>query len=158
MVFSQILTFYRSDLAKIRKIEKLFEDELDVEDIKCPVKIKDIHKIEINNSIGISVFVYESKGKYSLYVSRNTSKESTIFLLKILKLSCMMVILSYFASWTKAFCHYFLQALFSMDFFGAAHVCGKSPPPLLPKISHVYPALMRLGTVIPYPKKIWKIH
>ena len=75
MVFSQILTFYRSDLAKIRKIEKLFEDELDVEDIKFPVKIKDIHKIEINNSIGISVFVYESKGKYSLYVSRNTSKE-----------------------------------------------------------------------------------
>ena len=75
MVFSQILTFYRSDLAKIRKIEKLFEDELDVEDIKFPVKIKDIHKIEINNSIGITVFVYESKGKYSLYVSRNSSKE-----------------------------------------------------------------------------------
>ena len=75
MVFSQVLTFYRSDLAKIRKNEKLFEDELDVEDIKFPVKIKDIHKIEINNSIGISVFVYESKGKYSLYVSRNTSKE-----------------------------------------------------------------------------------
>ena len=57
----------------------------------------------------------------------------------------------------KAFCHYFLQALFSMDFFGAAHVCGKNPAPL-PKISHVYPALMKLGTVIPYPRKISKIH
>ena len=33
---------------KIRKVHRLFEDELDIEDTKSPVKIKDIHKIEKN--------------------------------------------------------------------------------------------------------------
>ena len=34
---------------------------------------------------------------------------------------------------------------------------GKTPPPL-PKVCHTYPAMMILGTVIPYPKKIQKIY
>ena len=33
---------------------------------------------------------------------------------------------------------------------------GKKAP--LPKICHTYPAMMKLGTVIPYPKKIQKIY
>ena len=37
-----------------------------------------------------------------------------------------------------------------MDFFGAAD--GKSPP--LPKICHIYPTMMKIGTVIPSLKKI----
>ena len=57
--------------ARIRKIDKLFGDELDFEDIKFPVKIKDIHRIE-KNSIGISVSGYERKEKYLLNVLRNT--------------------------------------------------------------------------------------
>ena len=47
-----------------------------------------------------------------------------------------------------------------MDFFDAAHGWGgggqKGPP--LPKICHTYPTLMKLGTVIPYPKEIQKIY
>ena len=56
--------------ARIRKIYELFGDELDFEDIKFPVKIKDIQKIYKNNSIGISVFDYENKEKYLIYVSK----------------------------------------------------------------------------------------
>ena len=46
-----------------------------------------------------------------------------------------------------------------MGFFGAAHGWGeggKNAP--LPKICHTYPTVMKLGTVIPYPKKIQKIY
>ena len=45
------------------------------------------------------------------------------------------------------------------DNFGAAHGWGgwgqKCP---LPKICHTYPTIMKLGTVIPYPKEIQKIY
>ena len=48
--------------------------------------------------------------------------------------------------------------LFRMGIFGAAHGLGgggqKGP---LPKICHTYPTMMKLGTVVPYPKKIQKI-
>ena len=48
--------------------------------------------------------------------------------------------------------------LFRMSFFGAAHGWGRAKRPPLPKICHTYPTMMKLGTVIPYPKKIQKIH
>ena len=54
----------------------------------------------------------------------------------------------------------FLLTLFRMGFFGAAHGMGgvgaKRPP--LSKRYNPYPTLMKLGTVIPYLKKIQKIH
>ena len=57
-----------------------------------------------------------------------------------------------------------------MGLFGAAHGLGgggggrprKAPLPLpspsLPKICQTYPTMMKLGTVIPYLKKIRKIY
>ena len=43
-----------------------------------------------------------------------------------------------------------------MGIFGAAHGwVGQERP--LPKICHTYPTVMKLGTVIPYLKKIQKI-
>ena len=49
-----------------------------------------------------------------------------------------------------------------MGIFGAAHGLGgeqKDPPPApLPKICHTYPKMMKLGTVIPYLKRIQKIY
>ena len=42
-----------------------------------------------------------------------------------------------------------------MGFFGAAHGWGGKKAPL-PKICHTYPTMMKLGTVIPYLKKIQK--
>ena len=48
--------------------------------------------------------------------------------------------------------------LFRMGFFGAAHGWGrnKKAPPSLKSVTHAYPPMMKLGTVIPYPKKIQK--
>ena len=51
-----------------------------------------------------------------------------------------------------------MLTLFRMGFFGAAHGWGgqkglPSVPPL-PKICHTHPTMMKLGTVIPYPKEI----
>ena len=42
--------------ARITKADKDFAKKLDFKEMKFPVKIRDIHKIEKNNSIGISVF------------------------------------------------------------------------------------------------------
>ena len=42
-----------------------------------------------------------------------------------------------------------------MGLFGAAHGWEGSKRP---KICHTYPKIMKLGTVIPYLKKIQKIH
>ena len=45
-----------------------------------------------------------------------------------------------------------------MGLFGAAHGWGGPKRPPLPKICHRYPAMMKLGTVIPYLKKVQKIY
>ena len=49
--------------------------------------------------------------------------------------------------------------LFRMGFFGAAHGWGggvQKGPPSLKSVTH--PTIMKLGAVIPYPKKIKKIY
>ena len=43
-----------------------------------------------------------------------------------------------------------------MGFFGAAHGWGMAKKSPLPKICHTYLKMMKLGTVIPYPKEIRK--
>ena len=47
--------------------------------------------------------------------------------------------------------------LLTMGFLGAAHGWGGERSPL-PKICHTYPTMMKLGTVIPHPKKIQKTY
>ena len=44
--------------------------------------------------------------------------------------------------------------LFRMGFFGAVHGWGGSKKAPLLRIYHTYPAIMKLGTVMPYLKKI----
>ena len=46
MVSNQIFNLYEKKILRIRKIEKEFVGKCDFKDIKFPVKIKDIHKIE----------------------------------------------------------------------------------------------------------------
>ena len=41
-----------------------------------------------------------------------------------------------------------------MGLFGAAHGWGGSQKGPLPKICHIYPTMMKFGTVIPYLRKI----
>ena len=57
----------------------------------------------------------------------------------------------------KQYKYNFPLILFRMGFFGAAHGWGAKRPALY-KICHTYPTMMKLGTVIPYPKKIQKIY
>ena len=51
-----------------------------------------------------------------------------------------------------------LLTLFRMGIFGAAHGWWGPKRPHLPKICDTYPTMMKLGTVILYLKKIWKIY
>ena len=66
---------------RITKADKDFAKRLDFKDIKCPVKIRDIHKIEKKNSIGMSFFGYENKEKYPIYVSKKCCEEKHVDLL-----------------------------------------------------------------------------
>ena len=45
-----------------------------------------------------------------------------------------------------------------MGIFGAAHGWGGATKTPLPKICHTYSAIMKLGIVMPYLKKIQKIY
>ena len=57
------------------KADKDFTKGLDFKDMKFRAKIRDTHKIEKNNSIGISVFSCSSKEKYPIYVSKQCCEE-----------------------------------------------------------------------------------
>ena len=47
--------------------------------------------------------------------------------------------------------------LFRMGIYGAVHGWSEAKKAPLPNICHTFPAMMKLGTVIPYLKKIHKI-
>ena len=71
MVFGQILTCCRSSSRKILQ-------KLDFKEIKFPVNIRDIQKIEKNISIDISVFGFENKEKHPIYVSKKHFEDSML--------------------------------------------------------------------------------
>ena len=88
---------------RITKADKDFAKRLDFKDIKFPVKIRDIHKTEKNNSISISAFGYENQEKYPIHIQKKCCKENfdllliregekkkTMFLSMILVDSCMI--------------------------------------------------------------------
>ena len=81
-MFSPILTSYRS-LPTITKCDKDFAEKLDFKDIKSPIKVRDIHKIEKKNSISISVFGYQIKEKHPIYVSKIRCEEKDVDLLLV---------------------------------------------------------------------------
>ena len=56
--------------ARIKKSDKDFAKNFDFEDLKFPVRVRDIRKIEKKNSINISVFALENKEKHPIYVSK----------------------------------------------------------------------------------------
>ena len=108
----------------ITKTDKDFAKKLDFKDIKFPVKTRDIHKIEKNNSIGISVFGYENKVKYPIYFLKNCCEDKHVDLLligegekkhyvlsKISMHSCMIIHYDHtLHRERKHFCRYCLQA------------------------------------------------
>ena len=61
----------------ITQADKDFAKRLDFKDIKFLFKIRDIHEIDKKNSIRISVFAYENKGKISnLCIKKFLSRET----------------------------------------------------------------------------------
>ena len=55
--------------ARITKTDKEFAEKLDFKNIRFPVIVRDTHKTEKKNFIGISVFGYENKEKHPIHVS-----------------------------------------------------------------------------------------
>ena len=70
MVFSQILTSEVHNLRRIKKSDTDFSKNFHKVKyrVKFPGKARHVHEIEKKNSIDISVFGYENKGKYPIYV------------------------------------------------------------------------------------------
>ena len=69
--------------ARITKADKDFAKRLDYKDIKFPVNIRDIHKIEKKNSISFIVFGYENLKKRPIYVSKKWCEDKHVDLLLI---------------------------------------------------------------------------
>ena len=83
MVFGQIVKSCRSSPARFTKADTDFAKILDFKDIKFPVKVIGIHKIEKKNSIDISVFGYENKERHPIFVSRKCCEKKHVDLLLI---------------------------------------------------------------------------
>ena len=83
IVFNQIFKSTDHHPTRIAKFDKHFAKTLDFKDLNFPVKIKDIHKIEKKNSIGISIPGYENKRKISIYVLKQCWEEKHVDLLII---------------------------------------------------------------------------
>ena len=77
VIFGQIQYLNPADhnLRRITTADKDFGKSLDFKDIKFPVNIRDIHKSKKKSSIGISIFGYESKENYSIYLSKQCCEE-----------------------------------------------------------------------------------
>ena len=70
--------------ARIIKADKKFAKGPNFEDMKFPFKVRDIHEVKKKkNSIGISIFGYENKVNYPIYVSKNCCKHKQVDLLLI---------------------------------------------------------------------------
>ena len=68
MVFGRYLHLVDKNPARIGKIRKNLARKLDFKDIKFPVKIRDIRKIEKKIVNSISAFGYGNREKFPFYV------------------------------------------------------------------------------------------
>ena len=69
------------DPQRIKKTDKQYVGKLDYSNIEFPVNIKHYNKIEKQNSINISVFGYENKQPYPIYVSKEKYEDHMELLL-----------------------------------------------------------------------------
>ena len=58
------------DPQRIKKVDRQYVEKLDYSNIDFPVSVKHYRKIEKQNSINISVFGYEDRQPYPIYVSK----------------------------------------------------------------------------------------
>ena len=69
------------DPQRIKKSDKAFIQNLDYKGIEFPVTIKQINKIEKQNSLNINVFGYEEKQPFPLYISNEKYEDCMNLLL-----------------------------------------------------------------------------
>ena len=69
------------DPQRIKKTDKKYVEKLDYSGIEFPVNVKHYNKIEKQNSINISVFGYEDKQPYPIYVSKEKYEDHMELLL-----------------------------------------------------------------------------
>ena len=102
------------------------------------------------------MFLKSTDLKIMLQYLQESSLSGAVFLIwKCAPQKCFLDNVRYVqASYFKSI-SYKCLTLFKMGLFGAAHGWGAKKAPL-PKICHTYPAIMKLGTVIPYLKKTQK--
>ena len=60
---------------RIHKDDKQMIEKLNFKDIEFPVTIKQINKIEKQNSININVFGYQKRQPYHIYVTKEKYKD-----------------------------------------------------------------------------------
>ena len=69
------------DPQRIKKTDKQYINKLDYSGIEFPVNVKHYNKIEKQNNINISVFGYEDKEPYPIYVSKEKHEDNMKLLL-----------------------------------------------------------------------------
>ena len=69
--------------ARIKKVDKEFAKKLDFKEIKVPVKIGDIHKIEKKNSIALVFLIIKMKKNIQSMYQKNVVKKNKFILLLI---------------------------------------------------------------------------
>ena len=67
-----------NDPRKIKEANTELAKRLDFKFAKFPFKIRDIHKIAKENSVGVSVFDYKNKDKYPMYIQKTCCQENHI--------------------------------------------------------------------------------
>ena len=69
------------DPQRIKKTDKQYVEKLDYSGVEFPVGVKHYNKIEKQNSVNISVFGYENKEPYPIYVSKEKYEDHMELLL-----------------------------------------------------------------------------
>ena len=66
---------------RIKKSDKQYINRLDYSRIEFPVTVKQVSKIENQNSININVFGYEKMQPYPIYISKEKNDEMNLLLI-----------------------------------------------------------------------------
>ena len=119
----RFLNKQKKDPNRIEIVDKEFIRNLDYNNINFPVKIKDCHKVELQNNININIFGYEDRQPYPIYISKEKFKDHMELLLITEDKKSHYVLIKYFNKFMfhqnknknkKHFCMYCLQC-FSAD-------------------------------------------
>ena len=103
MMLSQILILQIITQQELQKLIQILLKRWIFKEINFPVKISEIQKMENTNSIAISVFGYENKEKYPIYVSKTCCEEKHVDNMFLSVISIDSCIIIYYIAKEKIF-------------------------------------------------------